>query len=100
MSTNRKLPPNAGKGRVKGVPNKATAVGREAYRNLMDWAAPKMQGWLEAVASKDPGQALDICAKLSEYCIPKLSRTEMTTGDSTLKIEIIDPTRRDHPSAQ
>jgi hypothetical protein len=89
-STKRK-PPNAGKGRVKGVPNKTTAVGREAYRNLMDWAAPKMQRWLESVAKKDPGRALDIVAKLSEYVLPKLSRTEHTgAGGGPMAMVIAD----------
>jgi hypothetical protein len=92
----RRKPPNAGKGRKKGVPNKATADVRKAFTALLEGAADKLQIWLDRVAKKDPGRALDVIAKFAEYHVPKLSRTELSTGTDTLKIEITDPTRRDN----
>ncbi len=68
----------AGPGRPKGVPNKSTAIVREAIANLLERNAPNMDRWLNEVADKDPHKALDIIQKLSEYHIPKLARTEVT----------------------
>lgn len=76
MSEQKPKPPNAGKGRVKGVPNKVTADARIAFTRLLDWATPKMQSWLTRVAKKDPDRALDLVLKLSEFCIPRLGRIE------------------------
>lgn len=97
MSEKRK-PPNAGKGRVKGVPNKATADVRRAFAMLLEGSTVELKGWLDRVGKRDPARALDIVAKFAEYHIPKLSRTELSTGSDTLKIEIVDPTRR-NPAA-
>ena len=93
-------------GRKAGVPNKTTAVARQAFANLVEGNAPKMQDWLYKVAEgiplmetiKDgevmierqvvkngvamwlippaPDKALDIMQKMAEYHIPKLARTE------------------------
>jgi hypothetical protein len=99
MAEKRK-PPNAGKGRVKGVPNKTTADVRKAFSMLLEGSADQLQGWLRRVAVEDPARALELVAKFAEYHIPKLSRTELSTGSDTLKIEITDPTRRDNPAAK
>lgn len=96
MTKAKRKPPNAGKGRKKGVPNKVTADVRKSFSLLLEGAAPKLQTWLNRVAKKEPGRALDLVAKLAEYHIPKLSRTELSTGSDTLKVEIVDPTRRDN----
>jgi hypothetical protein len=77
---------NAGKGRPAGVPNKSTAVVRNAIATLLEKNVPYMDRWLQRVAEgdevyglkPDPGKALDLMQKLSEYHIPKLARTEVT----------------------
>ena len=94
----KKLPPNAGMGRPKGVPNKSTAVVREAIANLLDRNSEKMDEWLQLVAYGDselgvkpqPDKALDIMQKLAEYHIPKLARTEVVgDADKPLTIKVV-----------
>ena len=93
--TERRLPPNAGKGRPAGVPNKSTSIVREAIANLLDRNSEKMDEWLQLVAYGDselgvkpqPDKALDIMQKLAEYHIPKLARTE-EVGDKDTPLEL------------
>lgn len=88
-STERRAPPNAGKGRPKGIPNKSTATVREAIATLLERNADKMDEWLQLVAYGDaelgvkpaPDKALDIMQKMAEYHIPKLARTEVTGAE-------------------
>ena len=84
------IPPNAGKGRKAGVPNRATAEVRAAFQRLVEENADNMRSWLAAVAEEDPAKALDLMAKLAEYVIPRLSRSELHgDGDGRLIIEIV-----------
>jgi hypothetical protein len=88
-TTERRPPPNAGKGRPKGIPNKSTAVVREAIATLLERNSDKMDEWLQMVAYGDdslgikpaPDKALDIMQKMAEYHIPKLARTEVTGAE-------------------
>lgn len=88
-ATGKPMPPNAGKGRPKGIPNKATATVREAISTLLERNADKMDEWLQMVAYGDdslglkpaPDKALDIMQKMAEYHIPKLARTEVTGAE-------------------
>ena len=88
-TTERRPPPNAGKGRPKGTPNKSTAIVREAIATLLERNSEKMDEWLQLVAYGDsslgikpaPDKALDIMQKMAEYHIPKLARTEVTGKD-------------------
>lgn len=87
-------PPNAGKGRKKGVPNKATANARQAIAEFIDGNAHRLQGWLDAVAEADgPQAAIDCFNSLVEYHVPKLARTEITGKDGgaiVVKAEPLD----------
>ena len=77
-------PPNAGKGRVKGVPNKATADARAAIALFVNTNASRLQGWLDSIASdpkKGPEVAYRCVLDLLEYHVPKLARTELTGKD-------------------
>ncbi len=78
-------------GRPAGTPNRATSEVREAFARLVEGNADKLQEWLEATADKDPGKAIDLVAKLAEFIIPKLSRSELrgADGDGRLVIHIV-----------
>jgi hypothetical protein len=78
-----------GRGRPKGVPNRATTEFRDTIRALLENNATNVEKWLKEVAEgdvtsdrkPDPYKALDLMAKLAEYAAPKLARTELI-GDS------------------
>jgi hypothetical protein len=84
------------KGRPKGAENKATTDFKAAVNNVLNYAAPKMVGWLESVALGDieqgvkpaPEKALDLLAKLAEFAAPKLARTEIA-GDKDAPLKTI-----------
>jgi len=87
--TERKLPPNAGKGRPLGTPNKSTAAVREAIARMAEDNAQNFAEWLTKVAKESPEKACDIYLKAIEYHIPKLARTEVTgaeNGPLTIKV--------------
>ena len=76
------LPPAAGKGRTKGVPNKATRNAREAIARLVDENSERMQEWLDRIAEEEgPLRAWQCMTDVIEYHIPKLARTEVTGKD-------------------
>jgi len=72
-----------GRGRPKGVPNRATTEFRDTIRALLENDATNVEKWLKEVAEgdvtsdrkPDPYKALDLMAKLAEYAAPKLART-------------------------
>jgi hypothetical protein len=73
-----KKPPNAGKGRVKGVPNKVTRDVRACIALVAQGFADDVLTLLRRGSKKDPLGAVNTYAKLIEYHIPKLSRIEHT----------------------
>lgn len=87
---NRVLPPAAGMGRKKGVPNKATANAREAIARLVDGNAERMQEWLDRIADEEGPMAAWRCmTDVIEYHIPKLARTEhVGDPDNPLKTSL------------
>jgi hypothetical protein len=109
-------PPNAGKGRKPGIPNRTTTDVREAIASLLQLNVENFSVWLGQVANgiqqppaegadepteakwllrPDPGKALDLAMSMAEYHIPKLARTELTGPDGgPLQVHINDATRR------
>ena len=75
-------------GRVAGVPNKSTALAREAIAKFVDGNSHKLQQWLDEIAMNEklgPKVAFDCFMQVAEYHVPKLARTEHT-GDETKPI--------------
>jgi len=93
-SGKRRLPPNAGKGRKKGTPNKVTQEFRATVQQLLDDNRENVAIWLAQVANgqgdakPDPGKALDLMAKLAEFAAPKLARTEVV-GDKNAPLVFV-----------
>jgi hypothetical protein len=91
-------PPNAGKGRKPGVPNKATGAVRDLFAKFVEANASKAQELFDKVAADDPGKALDLLARFSEFVLPKLARTETTLdGEVTMATRLVIK-RPDRPS--
>jgi hypothetical protein len=94
VETPRRKPPNAGKGRVKGVPNKVTQEFRVTVQRLLDDNRENVALWLRQVAEgtpdklnakgqvimagrpADPAGALTRLGHLADFAAPKLSRQE------------------------
>ena len=88
------MPPNAGKGRVKGVPNKSTGILKDAILRAAEAAggASGMIGYLTVQASKHPVAFLGLLGKV-------LPLQVTGTGDGPLVVEIVKRTYGpDHPA--
>lgn len=81
----RRLPPAAGMGRKKGVPNRRTALLRDAILIAAEKAGDTegMVGYLEQQARKNPRAFLGLLAKL----LPKTVVGE--SGEGPVQIELI-----------
>ena len=67
-----------------GIPNKSTALAREAIARFVDGNSHKLQEWLEAIADDPkygPKHAFDCFMQVAEYHVPKLARTEHTGSE-------------------
>ena len=88
---------NAGKGRPKGSPNKATQDVRKAIAAFAEGTAAEFSQWIQTLAygdgdqvKPDPGKAADLWLKAIEYHIPKLGRVEHTgDGGGPLVVEVV-----------
>jgi hypothetical protein len=70
-------PPNAGKGRRKGVPNRTTLSTREALTLFVERNANEAQVLFDRVKKRQPAVALALFGRLAEFVLPKLQRTEL-----------------------
>lgn len=90
------IPPAAGMGRKKGVPNKTTSDVRAAIAVIAQNNIENVQAWLEEI--KDPAKRVGLFLDLCEYHIPKLARMEHTgENGGPVQVSINDPTRRSAP---
>lgn len=83
-----RTPPNAGKGRRLGSKNKSTARAQTAIALFVEGNTERLQGWLDAIADKDPKAAFQCVVDLIEFHVPKLARTEHV-GDADQPVATI-----------
>jgi hypothetical protein len=84
---NRK-PPNAGAGRVKGVPNKATLNARRAVAAFVKSNEERLNRLLDAIEKREGPRAAWECAmRLIEHHIPRVkpSQSETKCDDAPAK---------------
>jgi hypothetical protein len=66
-------------GRKKGSPNKSTKEIREAYQAFVESNVDEFQNWLAQI--EDPARRFEIILKISDFFLPKMTRTEVTGAD-------------------
>ena len=76
-------------GRQKGTPNKATAEARATVHAVFEKLAPEVEGWILAVAEKDPARAAELVLRLAEYFVPKLARTEVAGAEDAEPLVVV-----------
>ncbi len=76
---------NLSKGRPKNSPNKTTKEIRDSFQLFVEDNVDKFQEWIEKVAETNPAKAIELVSNLSEYILPKLSRSEIKA-----EIEVTD----------
>ncbi len=67
-------------GRPKGTPNVLTKEIREVYQELIESNLSNVDVWLQEVAKDNPDRALNFIIRLSEYVVPKLQSTNLTSS--------------------
>jgi hypothetical protein len=75
-------------GKKKGTENKTTSAIKEAYQKLIENNLDNLTDWLKQIAASNPEKAIYILSDLSEYVIPKLARTDITSGDEPIKQDL------------
>ena len=68
-------------GRPKGSPNKSTQAIKDAFQCFVEDNLPKLQEMFDEISR--PQDKLAFIKELSEYIVPKLSRTEATVEVKT-----------------
>jgi len=67
-------------GREKGTPNKITNEIRETYKELIENNLSNIDIWLKEVSNKNPDKALNFIIRLSEFVVPKLQSTNLSSS--------------------
>jgi len=73
-------------GKPKGSANATTRNAREAISAFVEGNVERLNGWLDAIAEKDPEKAYRCLMDVLEYHVPKLQRSELI-GDKNNPIE-------------
>lgn len=69
-------------GRPQGARDKAQSDIKQAYQSLLEGNLSNIEIWLNEVAAKDPAKAIELMLRLSEFILPKMKATEITTSDN------------------
>lgn len=68
-------------GRPKGTHNKSTERAKRIMMEFVGKNMDTMQEMYEVIKAEDPKRAFDVLFTATEYCIPKLARTEQRFVD-------------------
>ena len=90
QSENRIGAGRPGPGRPPGSPNRITAEVRERFADLLADNQPRLQGWLDEVAAKDPRAAFELWLRMAEFVIPKLHRVQQIDPAAQFALPNID----------
>ncbi len=69
-------------GRPKGSTNTDTSLVKEVYGQVVSTNLENVNEWVQEVGNTNPFQAIKLILKMSDYVLPKLSRTEYTVDSS------------------
>lgn len=83
--TQKRKPPNAGKGRVKGVPNKVTKAVKEMILGALDDAGG--QAYLAKQAEENPAAFMTLIGKV----LPLQVDANLNATVRTITRKIVDP---------
>jgi len=70
-------------GRPKGSSNTDTSLVKEVYGQVVSTNLENVNEWIQEVGNTNPFQAIKLILKMSDYVLPKLSRTEYTVDSSS-----------------
>lgn len=77
-------------GRKKGTPNKLTTDIREAYKQILVNNLSNIDRWLNETAKKSPDKALQLMIRISEFVVPKLQNTTLTSEFDRMSDEQVE----------
>lgn len=64
-------------GRPQGAKDKVQKDIKQAYQSLVEGNLSNIESWLNEVAVKDPGKAIELLLKLSEFILPKIKSIQL-----------------------
>lgn len=84
----------AGPGRPVGSTNRASAEVREVLAELVVGNGPRLQEWLDRVATRSPRAAAELWLRMAEFVAPKVARVtvEQQAEPQTITVRWGEPT--------
>lgn len=64
-------------GRPQGAKDKAQKDIKQAYQLLVEGNLTNIETWLNEVATKDPGKAIELILRFSEFILPKIKSIQL-----------------------
>lgn len=64
-------------GRPSGAKDKVQSDIKQAFQSLVEGNLTNIESWLNEVAAKDPGKAIEMLLKLSEFILPKIRTIDL-----------------------
>ena len=64
-------------GRPSGAKDKVQSDIKQAFQSLVEGNLTNIESWLNEVAAKDPGKAIEMLLKLSEFILPKIKTIDL-----------------------